>query len=159
LAEINRALALAGGAAPGHFNLEVRAGAPCARPAIMFHVCMPAPQNPNDRNMLNDQPKLDQTKIIIPIIQKQPKIVLRAMGLLECRATPVGSAMVRGVSGGQRKRVTTVRCWRRRRLGRAEEGRGEGMRGGGDGAGGGGQGRAQHATRIHPNPTKKTKHP
>ena len=38
------------------------------------------------------------------------ELVLRVMGLLECRATPVGSTMVRGVSGGQRKRVTTVRA-------------------------------------------------
>jgi len=36
------------------------------------------------------------------------ELLLRAMGLLECRHTPVGSPMVRGVSGGQRKRVTTV---------------------------------------------------
>jgi hypothetical protein len=33
------------------------------------------------------------------------------MGLLECRGTPVGGAMARGISGGQRKRVTTV-GWR-----------------------------------------------
>jgi hypothetical protein len=37
------------------------------------------------------------------------EILLRAMGLLECRGTPVGNAMVRGISGGQRKRVTAVR--------------------------------------------------
>jgi hypothetical protein len=36
------------------------------------------------------------------------ELLLRVMGLTECRGTPVGSAMVRGVSGGQRKRVTTV---------------------------------------------------
>jgi hypothetical protein len=39
------------------------------------------------------------------------EILLRAMGLLECRGTPVGGAMARGISGGQRKRVTTV-GWR-----------------------------------------------
>ena len=40
------------------------------------------------------------------------ELVLRVLGLLECRATPVGGGPgVRGVSGGQRKRVTTVRCF------------------------------------------------
>jgi hypothetical protein len=36
------------------------------------------------------------------------ELLLRAMGLLEARAMPVGGGLVRGVSGGQRRRVTTV---------------------------------------------------
>lgn len=35
-------------------------------------------------------------------------MVLRVMGLEVCADTLVGSAMIRGVSGGQRKRVTTA---------------------------------------------------
>ena len=33
--------------------------------------------------------------------------IIRMLGLEVCADTPVGSAMIRGISGGQRKRVTS----------------------------------------------------
>ncbi|GLE01496.1 hypothetical protein PINS_up010326 [Pythium insidiosum] len=41
------------------------------------------------------------------ITKAMPQIVLNLLGLTGCKDTVVGDAMIRGISGGQRKRVTT----------------------------------------------------
>ena len=57
-----------------------------------------------DPTLLND-PKLTE------LHNKKVDAVIELLGLKECENTIVGNAMNRGVSGGQKKRVTLVR-WR-----------------------------------------------
>ncbi|KAH9161852.1 hypothetical protein LEN26_001230 [Aphanomyces euteiches] len=45
-------------------------------------------------------------EIIEALYQVYPDIIVRQMGLTNCKDTIVGDAMLRGVSGGERKRVT-----------------------------------------------------
>ncbi|GLE08622.1 hypothetical protein PINS_up019926 [Pythium insidiosum] len=46
-------------------------------------------------------------KIADEVNQHYPDVIIRQLGLEHCQDTPIGDAMLRGVSGGERKRVTT----------------------------------------------------
>ncbi|CAK4725597.1 unnamed protein product, partial [Aphanomyces euteiches] len=45
-------------------------------------------------------------EIIEALYQVYPDVIVRQLGLINCKDTIVGNAMLRGVSGGERKRVT-----------------------------------------------------
>ncbi|KAG9410896.1 hypothetical protein AC1031_018924 [Aphanomyces cochlioides] len=45
-------------------------------------------------------------KIIKALYEVYPQVILKQLGLVNCKDTIVGNAMLRGVSGGERKRVT-----------------------------------------------------
>ncbi|KAH9120639.1 hypothetical protein AeMF1_007278, partial [Aphanomyces euteiches] len=48
----------------------------------------------------------EATKIIKALYEVYPQVILKQLGLVICKDTIVGNAMLRGVSGGERKRVT-----------------------------------------------------
>ncbi|OWZ18228.1 Pleiotropic drug resistance protein transporter, partial [Phytophthora megakarya] len=50
---------------------------------------------------------LEALKTVQMLFQHYPDIVIEQLGLQNCQDTIIGNAMLRGVSGGERKRVTT----------------------------------------------------
>lgn len=52
--------------------------------------------------------RLDELAALLLDGRGRPDIFLRMFGLANCADTPVGSAMVRGISGGERKRLSTL---------------------------------------------------
>ncbi|OWY93269.1 Pleiotropic drug resistance protein transporter, partial [Phytophthora megakarya] len=50
---------------------------------------------------------LEALKTVQTLFQHFPEIVIEQLGLQNCQDTIIGNAMLRGVSGGERKRVTT----------------------------------------------------
>ncbi|OQR98045.1 ATP-binding Cassette (ABC) Superfamily [Achlya hypogyna] len=75
----------------------------------------------NECSGANPQPKLSETessvgtaennelatKLVQNFFDNYPVNIMKALGLLHCAKTVVGDEMLRGVSGGERKRVTT----------------------------------------------------
>ncbi|OQR89075.1 ATP-binding Cassette (ABC) Superfamily, partial [Thraustotheca clavata] len=54
----------------------------------------------------SDEENAQAETLLQSLYQVYPDIITRQMGLLNCQDTIVGNAMLRGVSGGERKRVT-----------------------------------------------------
>lgn len=54
----------------------------------------------------NKQENSDAIEVARAMFKHRPELVLKQLGLTECQDTVVGDAMLRGVSGGEHKRVT-----------------------------------------------------
>ncbi|KAI9918697.1 hypothetical protein PsorP6_011809 [Peronosclerospora sorghi] len=63
-----------------------------------------------EANVTNDatQAKVEARDVLRTISAHYPDIIVQQFGLQRCQDTIVGDAMTRGVSGGERKRVTTA---------------------------------------------------
>ncbi|CAI5734113.1 unnamed protein product [Hyaloperonospora brassicae] len=72
--------------------------------------CGPTPVSKRSEKLLSrgtTQATAEALGVIQALYEHYPEVVMKQLGLEVCKDTIVGNGMVRGVSGGERKRVTT----------------------------------------------------